>query len=93
MDFCIENGILADFLKKNRAEAIAMSIFEYDEEKHLKNEREFGYQRGHAAGKLEGESRVNALILKLIESGRKDEIEKVVTDKEYQEKLFKEFDL
>ena len=82
-----------------------MSIFEYDEEKHLKNEREFGYQRGHEAGvregmaaghkagKQEGESRVNALILKLIESGRNDEIEKAVTDKAYQEKLFKEFNL
>ena len=82
-----------------------MSIFEYDEEKHLKNEREFGYQRGHEvgmregmavghkAGKQEGESRVNALILKLIESGRNNEIEKAVTDKAYQEKLFKEFNL
>ena len=105
VDYCIENGILADFLKKNRAEAIAMSIFEYDEEKHLKNEREFGYQRGHEAGMREGmaaghkagvqtgELHVNALILKLIESGRKDEIEKAVTDKAYQEKLFKEFNL
>ena len=78
-----------------------MSIFEYDEEKHLKNEREFGYQRGHEAGmqagrkagKLEGESRVNALNLKLIESGRESEIIKATTDKAYQEKLFKEFNL
>lgn len=36
VDDCIRNGILADFLLKNRAEAIEMSIFEYDEEKHLK---------------------------------------------------------
>ena len=101
VDSCIENGILADFLKKNRAEAIEMSIFEYDEERHLKDEREFGYQRGHEAGHKAGlkegiqtgESRVNTLFLKLIESGRKDEIEKAVTDKMYQEKLFKEFDL
>ena len=41
VDDCIRNGILADFLLKNRAEAIEMSIFEYDEEKHLKNEREY----------------------------------------------------
>ena len=109
VDFCIENGILADFLKKNRAEAIAMSIFEYDEEKHLKNEREFGYQKGHEAGvkegmaaghkagheagKQEGELRVNALNLKLAESGRESEIIKAATDKAYQEKLFKEFNL
>ena len=31
---------------KEYAEAIAMSIFEYDEEKHLKNEREYAYRKG-----------------------------------------------
>ncbi len=39
VDDCIKNGILADFLAKNRAEAITVSIFEYDEEKHMKSER------------------------------------------------------
>ena len=46
VDYCIRNDILADFLTKNRAEAIAVSIFEYDEEKHLRNEREEGIRRG-----------------------------------------------
>ena len=32
VDECIREGILADFLRKNRAEVIAMSIFEYDKE-------------------------------------------------------------
>ena len=40
VDYCIRNGIPEEFLSGNRAEAIAMSIFEYDEEKHLKSERE-----------------------------------------------------
>ncbi|MDE7259450.1 MAG: hypothetical protein K2N77_09480 [Lachnospiraceae bacterium] len=40
VDYCIENGILSEFLSKNRAEAIAVCIFEYDEEKHMKQERE-----------------------------------------------------
>lgn len=40
VDHCIRNGILKEFLSENRAEAIAMSIFEYDEEQHLKSERE-----------------------------------------------------
>ena len=30
---CISEGILADFLFKSRAEVVAMSIFEYDEER------------------------------------------------------------
>ena len=35
VDECIREGILSDFLKKNRAEAIEVSIFEYDEEREL----------------------------------------------------------
>ncbi len=54
VDDCIRNGILAEFLLKNRAEAIEMSIFEYDEEKHLKNEREYAYKEGKLEGKIEG---------------------------------------
>lgn len=50
VDDCIRNGILVDFLLKNRTEAIEMSIFEYDEEKHLKNEREHAYNEGRAEG-------------------------------------------
>ncbi|MCI9417291.1 MAG: hypothetical protein HFI82_07750 [Eubacterium sp.] len=54
VDFCIQNGILSDFLLKNKSEAIEMSIFEYDEEKHLKNEREISYNDGKKAGLKEG---------------------------------------
>lgn len=50
VDECIKEGILADFLRKNKAEAIAVSIFEYDEEKELKllreSEREYGIEIG-----------------------------------------------
>ena len=50
VDECIREGILADFLRKNKAEAIAVSIFEYDEEKELKllreSEREYGIELG-----------------------------------------------
>ena len=63
----------------------------------MREGRAAGHKAGHEAGVKKGmqtgESRVNALILKLIESGRNDEIEKTVTDKAYQEKLFKEFNL
>lgn len=33
IDECIKKGILAEFLRKNRAEVLRVSIFEYDEEK------------------------------------------------------------
>ena len=40
VDECIRNGILEDFLKRNKAEVLRMSIFEYDQETHMKQERE-----------------------------------------------------
>ena len=61
VDECIQSGILAEFLKKNRAEVIAVSIFEYDkeeEEKKLrKAEYEAGYDDGKKLGITEGEIR------------------------------------
>ena len=47
---CIHENILRDFLLKNRAEAKAMSIYEYDEEKTLRMFREEGYEDGERNG-------------------------------------------
>lgn len=82
---CISNGILADFLSKNRAEAIAVSIFEYDDEKHLKNVRE--------EGKKEGEKHFSRLIQALLDDGRNDDIKRVLSDPEYREQLYREYGL
>ena len=55
---CIREGILEEFLRANRAEVIAMSIFEYDKEeedkKLRKAEYEAGYDTGFDAGKQTG---------------------------------------
>ena len=55
---CIQEGILEDFLRANKAEVIAMSIFEYnkeEEEKKLrKAEYEAGYDSGYDDGKQNG---------------------------------------
>ena len=48
---CIQEGILTDFLRKNRAEVIKMSLYEYDQEQHMKWLREEGYDQGHEDGK------------------------------------------
>ena len=50
---CIHENILRDFLLKNRAEAKAMSIYEYDEEKTLRMFREEGYEDGERNGKIQ----------------------------------------
>lgn len=50
VDECIATNILADFLIQNKAEAIAMSIFEYNQEAHMKHVRKEGYEDGLAEG-------------------------------------------
>ena len=54
----IKEGILADFLLKNKAEAVQMSIFEYDEEKEMKLIRrdmmEIGLEEGRQQGLQQG---------------------------------------
>ena len=50
---CIHENILRDFLLKNRAEAKAMSIYEYDEEKTLRMFREEGYEDRERNGKIQ----------------------------------------
>ena len=51
---CIEEGILKEFLERNRAEAIKMSIFEYDEARHMQMEREQAKVEGFEEGRAEG---------------------------------------
>ncbi|MDD3278866.1 MAG: hypothetical protein PHG16_08265 [Lachnospiraceae bacterium] len=63
---CIRNNILADFLRKNKAEAKNVSIFEYDEVRHMELEREESYQEGHIQGQLQGQLQV---LRDLIEEG------------------------
>ena len=43
---CIKENILADFLKKNKAEVVSMSLFEYDEKKHERTMIEIGREEG-----------------------------------------------
>lgn len=46
IDECIRENVLRDFLMEHRAEARAMSIFEYDQERHMQQEREAGIKKG-----------------------------------------------
>jgi flagellar biosynthesis/type III secretory pathway protein FliH len=52
-------------LEKNRAEAKAMSIYEYNQEEHIRLEREDAFEEGRKVGKEEGRedgSRVNCTL-------------------------------
>ena len=50
----IHQDIMADFLRRNRAEVVKMSIYEYDEEKNYKMLQEQYWNMGHERGKSEG---------------------------------------
>ena len=50
---CIQENILRDFLLKNRAEAKAMSIYEYDEAKTMRMFRDEGYEEGQIQTTIE----------------------------------------
>ena len=67
---CISEGILADFLRKNRAEAKKVSIYEYDEERHIRQTREEGMEEGYANGFSQGiEQGITQTVINLLKSG------------------------
>nr|WP_330391173.1 hypothetical protein [Lachnoclostridium phocaeense] len=51
---CIQEGVLEEFLRKNRAEAKRMSIYEYDQARHIRQEREDAWEEGWSEGRDEG---------------------------------------
>ena len=91
IDECIKKGILAEFLRKNRAEVLRVSIFEYDEEEHMRQEREESRQEGFEEGEKCGEVRIAKLIIELNRQGRTEDIVKMAADSEYRKKLLEEF--
>ena len=45
-DECIQEEVLADLLRKNRAEVCNMLLREYDEAAHIENEKKISYEEG-----------------------------------------------
>ena len=62
---CIGQGILKELLLRNRSEVKTVSIFEYNEERHMKQEREENYRYGKEDGRREG-----------LDEGRREGLEK-----------------
>ena len=74
VDECIQKGILADFLRVNRAEVIAMSIFEYDkeeeEQKLQATYEKIGEKRGMQIGEKQGElKKAKSIAISLAQEG------------------------
>ena len=95
---CIREGILAEFLKKNRAEVVKVSIFEYDKEKEEKKlrkaEYEYGREQGREEGRIEGERSGRTHLLTLIsQMSAGEDADKVtqLTDPEVLEEMMKKY--
>ena len=79
---CIREGILKDFLEKNRREAMQMSIYEYDEERHIRQEREDAWEDGRQEGEKIG-----------LEKGRQESRQRIVKNMLKQKKSEEEIAL
>lgn len=90
---CIRDNVLAEFLRNNRAEAMKVSIYEYDEEKTMRQMREEGHEEGVKEGREEGEKSFAILAKRLLEDSRQDDLLKAADDREFREKLYQEYGL
>ena len=54
IDSCIRDGILAEFLSSHRAEVFEVLLTEYDEQRHIADEKELSRREGKEEGRAEG---------------------------------------
>ena len=70
VDKCIHDGILEEFLQRNRAEVIAVSIFEYDKEEEERKLRKAEFEAGELSGIEKGRQQERLEIVQtLVENG------------------------
>ncbi|MBP3702489.1 MAG: hypothetical protein J6I65_01765, partial [Lachnospiraceae bacterium] len=84
---CIREGILKEFLLQNRAEVMQMSIFEYDQEAHMRMVRKEGWEEGRADANTElilNMHRNNFTLEQIALATQKsiDEIQAIIEEKE-----------
>ncbi len=82
IDECIKEGILVEFLRKNRSEVKMVSILEYDKEWEEKKLRKAEYEAGKEDGKSEG---ITEIIQNMYRLGYSTEKIAEATDKTIEE--------
>mgnify|MGYP007070319214 CR=1 FL=1 len=95
IDRAVEEHLLEDYFQKHKAEVRDMFLTEYDEEKShrgwYQDGLEEGFAKGERQGLEQGEDNLADLLSRLVAAGRTADAEKVLADKEYRKKLYKEF--
>ena len=90
---CIKQNILEQILREEREEVRSMILTEYNEQAHIKSEKEISYEEGVEQGIKQGTDSFAKLIQYLLKDERRDDIEKVTLDEKYRELLMKEYDI
>ncbi len=93
IDTCIHQDVLADFLKKHRAEVTNMILTTYDKDLYEKTLKEDAREEGREEGRAEIRAELNEFKLLnkyLLKSKRYSDLERATEDIEYQKKLLKE---
>ena len=93
IDTCINQDVLADFLKKHRAEVTNMILTTYDKDLYEKTLKEDAREEGREEGRAEIRAELNEFKLLnkyLLKSKRYSDLERATEDIEYQKKLLKE---
>ena len=97
VDECIQEGILRDFLMKQKAEVIKVSIYEFDEEREMRlireDEREIGREEGIEIGRASERQNILALSKILLKSNRIDDLKRAADDEVYLEELCREYSI
>lgn len=89
IDTCINQDVLADFLKKHRAEVTNMILTTYDKDLYEKTLKEDAREEGRA--EIRAELNEFKLLNKcLLKAKRYNDLERATEDIEYQKKLLKE---
>ena len=74
VDECIEQGILVEFLTKNKAGVINMYLTEWDEEAYRTALKQESWEDGKVEGKAEGREEINELNQCLIRDNRIEDL-------------------
>lgn len=83
IEYCIDNHILEEFLRRYRAEVLGMLLEEFDADKYERSLRE--------EGRAEGEEQLAELLNCLFRDERMEEARQAVSNKKIREKLYLEY--
>lgn len=88
---CIRQDILKEFLTEQRAEVIAMSIYEYNEEYVRQSLFEDGEKSGYNKGEKAGENKLGRLISILLSEGKQEEVRVVSEDESARQEYYQKY--